>query len=82
MYFMNLDISSEILGDRKTIHNGAVGLIFCWNGGHTCNVYDEQGNSVDTFSFGDFKDNKASFGEFEKAVQRYLDNMEDEGWLW
>lgn len=69
----NLDIYSALL--RSAEVREEEGLIFIWAGGHTCNIYNQQGKEVDMFSFGDFANNNATLVEFNQAVNNYLSNL-------
>jgi len=50
-------------------------LIILFNGGHSANVYDFNGDEVDYFSFGDFSKNQETKKEFRKAVKNYINSL-------
>lgn len=50
-------------------------LYFVTNNNHTCNIYDENNENIDVFSFGDFSKDHTTFDEFkESVIQHIIDN--------
>jgi hypothetical protein len=48
------------------------GIRYVFNGGHTVNLFDDEGNNFDVFTFGDFSSEHESEGAAYDAIVRHI----------
>jgi len=67
--YSNDIIRQQVLISNKTIEKN--NYLFCWNGGHSVNIYDAAGNNITCYSIGDFREDKATRQDFINFVEEF-----------
>lgn len=71
------DFFSVIDGARYTEYDPVYGRLFVWNGGHTINIFENDGKCYNMFVVGDMVNKSAELEEVQEGIKEYRNEAQN-----